>query len=169
MSIDKESYGPSSGLMKQIPGKEIGPSAAHQTSKLGALDTASHSSKFLKQTLGEGPLAQPRHMVSANEPAPSHQKARLVDFALQREYLRILTELGNDEDLLVEVILSDGRVVLVSSFGYSTEDMLTVVGVIGDRDVSVFLHFSTVQVIFTKIKVSPPAIRRPIGFQFIGQ
>ena len=83
---------------------------------------------------------------------------------LQEEHLSLLEGLTNEEDIIVSVFLFDGTEVLVSEFDYSGTNMLIVKGKVRGKDATVFVHQSSLQVVFAKIPKEISQPRRVIGF-----
>jgi len=78
-----------------------------------------------------------------------------------REYQE---ELADDEDMSVAVILSNGRSIAATWFGYHNPNMITVYGVDEyGNEVKLLLPHTNIQVVLTKTKKGPE--RRSIGFQ----
>lgn len=90
--------------------------------------------------------------------------SHLIQLALEREYKSRSSDLGPDEDISVEALLPGGERIMVTYFGYSTIEMLLLEGLMNGEDISALVHYSSVQVIFRKIKKEANAPKRKMGF-----
>ncbi len=83
---------------------------------------------------------------------------------LQKENNNLSQIVKSDEIVSAEVCLFDGSVINVSSFGYAGPNLLTIRGLIGNKDVKAYVHQSCLQVVFSIIKKESNSTKSPIGF-----
>jgi hypothetical protein len=84
---------------------------------------------------------------------------------LQREYRETLEKASSNEDIAVTVVLFGGREIAVSEFGYAGPNLLVVYGKLNGKEVTVYVHQSSLQVIFEKLPKDESAARQPMGFR----
>ncbi|MFI5253514.1 MAG: hypothetical protein ACHQQQ_13900 [Bacteroidota bacterium] len=83
---------------------------------------------------------------------------------LQNEYDKITKEISSNEMITVKVILFNGQEIVVNTFGYAGPNFLIVYGFLKDKEITAYIHQSSLQVLFSKISKDEKQPRRSIGF-----
>lgn len=83
---------------------------------------------------------------------------------LSNESIELKQQLALDEELIATVVLFGGEQVLVNTFGYAGPNLLIIHGLLNGNNVTVYVHQSCLQVVFSVTKKDPQKPRHQFGF-----